>query len=119
MTPGCTLRSANGKFWLVMQPDGNLVLYNQAEEPLWASGTNGHPGATAVLQGDQHFVVYDSSCKFLWSTNVHHKSSKTVLCFLQDDGNFVQYDSARSVMWATATGGGKQGDLHGEVHRCM
>lgn len=42
---------------LVMQTDGNLVLYRGAT-PLWSSGTQGSPGAGAVLQTDGNLVVY-------------------------------------------------------------
>jgi hypothetical protein len=34
---------------VVLQGDGNLVVYSSASEPLWASGTDGHPGASLLL----------------------------------------------------------------------
>ena len=50
---------------LAMQPDGNLVLYDQATPPnvLWNSQTNGHEGAYPfgaylLLQDDGNLVVY-------------------------------------------------------------
>ncbi|MGW7104395.1 hypothetical protein [Streptomyces sp. NPDC054883] len=48
---------------LVMQADGNLVLYALGNPggyklPLWNSGTYGNPGAYATMQADGNFVVY-------------------------------------------------------------
>src|SRR4029453_12049110 len=42
---------------LVMQVDGNLVLYGTTG-PLFATGTWGNPYAYACLQDDGNFVIY-------------------------------------------------------------
>jgi hypothetical protein len=42
--------------WLIMQSDGNLVLYDRYDVPLWSTGTVGYPGATAVFQSDGNLV---------------------------------------------------------------
>jgi hypothetical protein len=44
---------------LLMQSDGNLVLYRGATA-LWSSRTAGNPGAFAVMQADGNLVVYSS-----------------------------------------------------------
>jgi hypothetical protein len=71
-----------GQYRLVMQGDGNLVLYNNGS-PVWATGTNGYVlGATykAILQGDGNFVVYCYNgiygrCSVtgdaIWATNIY------------------------------------------------
>jgi hypothetical protein len=48
-----------------MQADGNLVVYAAGTSPnqagtgsLWASGTDGNPGATARVQDDGNLVIY-------------------------------------------------------------
>ena len=52
----------------VMQGDGNFVLYDQNGEPVWASGTNGFPGADLAVQDDGNLVVYlDGNA--LWASN--------------------------------------------------
>jgi hypothetical protein len=43
----------------IMQNDGNFVLYSPANNPAWASGTDGHPGSRIVLQDDRNLVIYD------------------------------------------------------------
>jgi hypothetical protein len=41
-----------------MQNDGNFVLYTQGGNPIWATGTDNHPGARLVLQDDRNLVLY-------------------------------------------------------------
>ncbi len=53
---------------LLMQQDGNLVLYHN-NNAIWNAGTNGHPGAYLVLQNDGNVVIYSKNNKPLWSTN--------------------------------------------------
>jgi hypothetical protein len=53
---------------LVMQGDGNLVLYTPGGAAVWSSGTHGHPGAWLGVQGDGNVVVY-SGTRPLWATN--------------------------------------------------
>ena len=53
---------------LLMQQDGNLVLYHN-NNAIWNTGTNGHPGAYLVLQNDGNAVIYSKNNKSLWSTN--------------------------------------------------
>ncbi len=50
-----------------MQTDGNLVLYGPSSSVVWASGTNGHPGARLVIQNDGNLVIYSGSTP-LWAT---------------------------------------------------
>lgn len=53
----------------VMQSDGNLVIYSAAGKALWSSGTSGRPGASLVLQGDGNLVIYDATTRPVWSSN--------------------------------------------------
>jgi len=94
LLPGGRLKSGafldSGTVTLVMQSDGNLVLYRDGHvgDPnwaLWASGTMGHN--TAVMQGDGNFVIYPSNGVghaglALWAT---HTSGNNVL-EVQNDG---------------------------------
>jgi hypothetical protein len=56
---------------LIMQSDGNLVLYTpDSKSVVWASNTNGKGSGpyTALMQDDGNFVIYDSNFKPTWST---------------------------------------------------
>lgn len=54
-----------------VQPDGNVVVYDQSNAPLWSSGTNGRGGGNVrlVMQDDGNLVLYDMNNSPLWSTN--------------------------------------------------
>lgn len=86
---------------LVMQGDGNLVLYRTGGRALWASNTSGNPGALCVMQKDGNLVVYSTSVRALWASNTSgHPGAVAVL---QDDGNFVVYAAGGTPLWATNT----------------
>lgn len=78
--------SANNQFMLVLQSDGNLVLYRDSRA-LWATGRRGN---YAVLQPDGNYVLYTSTGKAAWSTHTENKGINHEL-ILQDDGNLVLY----------------------------
>lgn len=43
---------------LIMQTDGNLVLYNDKASSVWSSNTAGRPNSYVVLQDDGNLVIY-------------------------------------------------------------
>src|SRR5258708_1977789 len=64
-----SLGSPDGQFSLVLQEDGNLVLYGQDGQPVWASGTDGLDVARATLQEDGNLVLYSSGGDAVWASN--------------------------------------------------
>ena len=57
--------------YLIMQDDGNLVLYTVAKDRvIWASNTHGNPGAYMHFQEDGNLVIYNSDkSRALWASN--------------------------------------------------
>ncbi|MEV8428857.1 mannose-binding protein [Streptomyces chartreusis] len=51
----------------IFQPDGNLVIHNGEDRPIWASQTWGHEGAQLVLRADAKVVIVQNGA-VLWST---------------------------------------------------
>jgi len=51
---------------LLMQPDGNLVLYGQGG--IWHTFTYGSPGAKLKVQNDGNAVIYNASGQWIWQT---------------------------------------------------
>jgi hypothetical protein len=96
------LISNNGWLNLILQEDGNLVLYRtQVGQPLWASNTSGQPVHHLLMQADGNLVAYSLQDVALWSTGAAgHPGSALVL---QDDGNLVVYDSTNNPVWASYT----------------
>lgn len=52
---------------LVMQTDGNAVIYDVSNRPTFDTGTAGQPGSRLVVQDDGNLVVYSRTNQALWS----------------------------------------------------
>lgn len=98
-----------GRFALVFQQDGNLVLYLQegggvippTRQALWASNTNGGGGQRCPMQDDGNLVIYDGRNNPVWASGTN--GNPGAYGKMQDDGNFVIYDSGDNPLWATGT----------------
>jgi len=53
---------------MVMQDDGNLVIYDKRGRPLWASGTDGNRSAYLTLRTDGNVVIYSQDNRPIWQT---------------------------------------------------
>lgn len=104
------LISPNRKYKLIMQTDGNLVLYRVRDNyPLWHTQTHGQPVSRAIMQGDGNFVLYLTNGRPVWATGTQgHPGSYLVL---QDDGNLVIYKPVP--IWWTGTVQGLTGTAQG------
>jgi len=51
----------------IFQPDGNLVIHNGDDRPIWASKSHGHEGAQLILRGDAKVVIVHNG-RVIWST---------------------------------------------------
>ncbi|WP_437288234.1 hypothetical protein [Sorangium sp. So ce406] len=86
---GYGVYSANRKYHLIMQDDGNLVLYRVPAQALWSTGTAGQAIKHAILQADGNLVLYDYAGQPKWSSNTQgHRGAFLVV---QCDGNLVIY----------------------------
>ncbi|MGW4380360.1 hypothetical protein [Kitasatospora sp. NPDC004531] len=98
--------------WLVLQQDGNMVMYRKRDDKaIWSSGTWGNPGAMGRMQADGNLVLYKPAPQLvdaIWSTGTFWSPGAYAL--LQDDGNFVIYRSGGGpgtggAIWSTGTYG--------------
>ncbi len=97
LSPGQAITSADSRYVVVMQSDGNLVEYGNGRA-LWASGTSGRPGAYAVMQGDGNLVVYLGH-QALWATVTAGRGPSFAV--IQDDANFVVYTNSGTATFAS------------------
>lgn len=105
LQPGKSLRSDNQLYTLIMQTDGNVVLYNQNSQPLWSTNTGGliTPGYF-IMQTDGNLVLYDTNGSPKWSSDTWNHSGAFLR--IQDDGNLVIYrfgtrtETADRALWA-------------------
>lgn len=92
---------------LVMQDDGNLVFYNAAYRPIWATGTYGHNGqgfnGQFTPDGD---LEVNSQWGAVWFDPA--PSGNACVLNLQNDGNIViisTYNNTHNILWASGSFG--------------
>jgi hypothetical protein len=108
------LESDSNKYFVIMQSDGNLVVYSTGQTngrgrdfPIWASNTNGKGSKPfrAVMQKDGNFVVYDGTNSPKWASNTNGRANEPFNLIMQDDGNLVLYAKDNKPIWASNTMG--------------
>lgn len=104
---GHELRTANGGR-LIMQGDGNLVLYAPSGQPLWATDTRGKPATRAQFQKDGNLVIRSRRGYGVpegtgyWDSGTARRGVTSLV--FQTDGNLVWYAGRRAVS-STGTAG--------------
>lgn len=100
--PACAmLTSADGRFHLLEECNGDLYEYGPGNSPMWQSGTNS-PGAVLALQGgDGNLVMYSTSGVPVWASGTGGNLGDDLA--IQDDGNVVIYSSKGVPLWSTGT----------------
>lgn len=88
---GDVLTSPNGRYRLVMQDDGNLVMYffpgNQSKAySRWSTSTNRNGGNYAAIQYDGNLAVYTGSNTWAWQAGTGGKATASYKLVLEDDG---------------------------------
>jgi|GEM_PF-829130 len=99
---GQSLDTADRKYHLRLQSDGNLVLYSPTGA-IWQSGTVGKAAAFLAMQGDGNLVLYDATGKALWTSGTSGRGTSSLV--IQQDGNLVLYNSNGGPTWSTNTPG--------------
>ena len=93
---------------LVMQQDGNVVLYNPSGVAIWSTNTWGEGGQVFIMQSDGNLVLYGDNGA-LWASQT--AGNPGAFLNVQDDGNLVVYragsttETANNALWASNTGG--------------
>lgn len=100
--PGQSIDTADRRFHLMLQRDGNLVLYSP-NRATWASGTDGKQVAFLAMQGDGNLVLYDKNNRPLWYSGTAGRPNLHLT--IQQDGNLVLYNFIGQPQWHTVTGG--------------
>ena len=87
------IMSDDNRFLLILQDDGNVVLYGPGYTSLWSSATGGDGGTQLLMQSDGNLVLYGSHGA-VWSSATSGTSANELL--MQNDGNAVLYGSGYS-----------------------
>jgi hypothetical protein len=96
LMPGAAMVAPGGHVIMVMQTDGNLVEHRDSQL-IWATYTQGNPGAWAIMQPDGNFVIYSKQNKALWHTHTFLYPGAHIS--LQADTYFVVYSVTMTPLW--------------------
>jgi hypothetical protein len=108
LNPGQCLTSPSGRYQLIMQSDGNLVLYDVSSGgSTWSSNTANNPGAFLEFEGSALGVANPANTQWLFYVP-NSSSTPNPALVLQDDGNLVLYaygagGGSPSAVWSTGT----------------
>lgn len=97
--PGESLKSVNGKYYLIMQSDGNLVTYTSSWTPIWSTNTYNIPPKFAKMDTNGTFCVWAADGGMMYST--YTGNSPDAYLILENDGNLVIYSKQGTVLWRT------------------
>lgn len=93
--------SCKACFKMILQNDGNLVIYTANDQAIWDAGTRGKGGVQLCMQGDGNLVLYTAAFNPVWSTGTFFSGA---FAELQPDGQLAIWQSgiARYVSGKTA-----------------
>lgn len=93
--------SADGRYDICYQNDGNFVMYD-GSQPIWASNTDGTTPGRVVMQSDGNLVVYDGSDVPRWASNTSGQPGNFVV--VQSNRCTLMYDElGQAIPWGTST----------------
>jgi hypothetical protein len=105
LSANSSIASSNGKYTLVMQGDGNLVLYAFGNQAVWDTGTwqlpVEHRPDRAVMQPDGNLVLLTPGGVPVWATHTEGNGGSRLV--LGDDRNLVIYRSDGNAVWSSNT----------------
>lgn len=102
---GQSITSSNGWYRLIMQTDGNLVIYNKANVAVWNTGTYDTNAYYAHFQADGNLVLYTVTNDVIWYSNHNtYDGSSAYIWRLENTGELVLYDTNNVSLWRSHLG---------------
>jgi hypothetical protein len=101
LNAGEKISSLDGNFYLIMQADNNLVLYDKNNKPYWATNTVGSNATFATMQSDGNLVLYTQAGQPVWAS--HTDGHPNAYLIIQNDRNLVIYQNGNNAIWASNT----------------
>jgi hypothetical protein len=92
-----SIDSPNQRFRLLLQDDGNLVLYHK-DIPLWSTNTQGKAVVHAIMQHDGNFVLYGPDGALWSSGSLGHPGAELVV---HNDGTVKIRNKAGKWVWSS------------------
>ncbi|SEH02558.1 D-mannose binding lectin [Nonomuraea solani] len=98
LRPGQVIQSANGRYRLIQQDEGNAVLYD-GQKSLFTTPTAGNPGARSIMQPEGNWVVVDRNDKALWTTRTAGNPGAWLA--VTNDGRVIIYSADNKPLWSS------------------
>ncbi len=98
----CENKISSSTIDLVMQDDGNLVIYDKKDGSVkWSTGTNGKgtPPYRLMMQTDGNLIVYDNNNTVLWATSTNGQGGNMLT--LTDDKNVIMTSPSNKKIWSS------------------
>ncbi|KAI9297839.1 alpha-D-mannose-specific plant lectin [Neoconidiobolus thromboides FSU 785] len=92
------LTSSNGLYTAKIQEDGNFVIYDNVQRPLWASDTRGQ-GVCLTMQDDGNLVLYDNQNKPIWASGTNGIGRSPFKAILNDEAQLIIQDNNNRTIW--------------------
>ena len=102
LEPGQQVTSPDGRFWLRLEPDGDLVVWAADGRRVFFTGSRG--AGRVVDQPDGNLVAHRPDGVAVWSSGTYREGPSRLE--VQDDGNVVLYRTDGSPSWCTGWDGG-------------
>lgn len=113
LLPGQQITSPNGRYWLLFQYNGDVMVWCRDGRLLFYTGSRG--GARLILQADGNLVAYRSDGTAVWASGTWRDGPSRL--DVQDDGNVVLYRADGTASWYTTwdTGGSATAPSNGHL----
>jgi hypothetical protein len=91
----------NNKCKAMLKEDGNVLIYDIANKPLWASNTynKGNGPYSMKMQDDGNLVVYDVNNEEIWSSGTTDKGDGPYRAEIDESCTLTVYDSKNKNLW--------------------
>ena len=103
------LKSPDGRFSFILQPDHSLVLYKE-EDAIWAIYVIPPAGGSQntsrlILDNTGNLMVLDAVSSIMWETGTGNMVPGPYTLSMQDDGDCVLSGAGGVYLWSTRTAG--------------
>lgn len=102
LQPNDSLVSPNGWYKVVMQTDGNLVVFNKALKAVWSTLTYDKGVSQFLYQLDGNLVIYDSFGRPTWNSATQNQARITSLDFTKYIPDSYPSGDPNSFVWVPA-----------------
>lgn len=99
---GQILYSDNREYYLILQSDGNLCIYNDKDQRIWETKTNGRKSSVLIMQSDGNLCIYSNpdNTGGIWCSMSNGKNAS--IASIDNDGVLRIYDKINQIVWESS-----------------